>query len=526
MAGEPKKPDSGATSKEVSASSLLGGLPVSAPTARTEPGVPAPGETIGEKYVVERTLGKGGMGVVLAARHARLGHLVAIKLLQGKAAHDEQAAARFLREARAAATLSSEHVAKVHDIGTLETGEPYLVMEYLSGVDLGVVLHRDGPMPVPEAVSAILQACEAVAEAHAAGIVHRDLKPSNLFRIQRSSGTPLIKVLDFGISKMTSNSPSGAAEQVLTSTGMTMGSPQYMSPEQVRNAKDVDGRADIWALGVVLYELLTGKSPFGGETLGEVFANIISMSPARVESVGPGIPEGLGSAIAQCLERERAQRPQTIAELASRLAPFASPEAARTAERIVRSSGAPREDALPQVASGERTMTRPVAAGELPVAPPVVETGPPWHTSGIGQQVPPRRPRAAVLSVAAAGALLVTAAVGTYALKARTKLPETPAAASAESNRGAVSASTPAATAPELPTARGEAPSEATGPDAGSVATAPAAPAASPVTPAPAEASPAQTPRHAAPPANGDAKPRQRPHSAPAHSVDNPLDHL
>jgi serine/threonine-protein kinase len=469
------------------------------------------------------------MGVVLAARHTQLGQLVAIKLLQGKAAHETNAVERFLREARAAATLSSEHVARVHDIGTLETGEPYLVMEFLAGVDLGAVIRRDGPMPVPDAVDAVLQACGAVAEAHAAGIIHRDLKPSNLFRIQRSDGTSAIKVLDFGISKVTDPEQAGAAEPALTSTGMTMGSPQYMSPEQVRNAKDVDGRSDIWALGVVLYELLTGKSPFSAETLGATFANIVSLTPPRVERVRPGVPESLGTVIAACLDREREGRPPTIADLASKLAPFAPPppDAARAVQRIARASGTPAPPAenakRHDPAALEPTVPSP---GQSPPAPaPVAETGPPWQTSGIGQEIPMRRPRAAALAAGTVGVLLA-AVVGTYVLGTKPKHPELPAAASAASERAAVIA--PAVT----PTSSGV---QAAGPDAGAasmdVAEVRAATSAAPphpptVAPEPTETRSPKAPRRAIPPAAGDTKPRARPHSAATGPTDNPLDHL
>src|SRR5260370_12369093 len=180
------------------------------------PSLPLPGETIAGKYLVERVIGAGGMGVVVAARHERLGQRVAIKFVRGEAARDANAVARFLREARAAATLSSEHVAKVLDVGELEGGAPYMVMEYLAGVDLGEVLRKKGPLPIPEALGAVLQACEALAEAHSMGILHRDLKPSNVFVTKRPDGSPLIKVLDFGISKTTDVDPHEAG-QALTS---------------------------------------------------------------------------------------------------------------------------------------------------------------------------------------------------------------------------------------------------------------------------------------------------------------------
>src|SRR5580658_7834898 len=207
-----------------------------AAVASASAAIPRQGETILGKYEVEQVLGAGGMGVVLAVRHLQLGQRYAIKFVKSEAAADPTVVARFIREARAAVALSSEHVAKVFDVGSLENGAPFMLMEHLAGVDLGQVLDREGPLGIPEAVGAILQACEAIAEAHALGIVHRDLKPSNLFVSKRADGTRIIKVLDFGISK-TVDTPAG---QGLTQSGALMGSPGYMSPEQVRSPKTVD----------------------------------------------------------------------------------------------------------------------------------------------------------------------------------------------------------------------------------------------------------------------------------------------
>jgi serine/threonine protein kinase len=289
--------------------------------------VPAPGEVIAGKYEVERTLGSGGMGLVVAARHLQLGHRVAVKFAQSKATDDSDAAARFLREARAAAALTSEHVARVLDVGTLDTGEPYIVMEYLTGIDLREVLRKRGAMPIAEAVDAILQACEAIGEAHSIGILHRDLKPANLFLSERRDGSTVIKVLDFGISKSTEINSTIPGES-LTASGLVMGSPGYMSPEQIRNAKMVDARTDIWALGVVLYELLTGTHPFAGDTIGDTLAKTLCNSPLCVREYNPAVPRALAETVATCLERNLDERVQTIAQLALRLGPFASPATA------------------------------------------------------------------------------------------------------------------------------------------------------------------------------------------------------
>src|SRR6188768_2962187 len=201
------------------------------------------GHVLAGKYRIERVLGQGGMGVVVAATHLQLGERVALKFLLPQAIHNPEAVERFAREARAAVKIKSEHVARVSDVGLLESGAPYMVMEYLEGYDLSTWLQQRGPLPVEQAVEFILQACEAIAEAHALGIVHRDLKPANLFVIQRADGVLSVKVLDFGISKATGLIGSGD----MTTTSAVMGSPYYMSPEQMGSTKDTDTRADIWA---------------------------------------------------------------------------------------------------------------------------------------------------------------------------------------------------------------------------------------------------------------------------------------
>ncbi|UQA63981.1 serine/threonine protein kinase [Polyangium aurulentum] len=182
-------------------------------------------------------------------------------------AHGE-AIERFLREARAAARLRSEHVARVHDVGRMENGAPYMILEYLDGSDLKAQIRRQGVLPIEDAVMYVLQACDAIAEAHAAGIIHRDLKPANLFLIRRHNGSSCVKVLDFGISKRT-----GLDEVELTGTGALLGSPMYMSPEQMARTKAVDARTDIWAMGVVLYEHVVGRAPFRGQGITEVVSN-------------------------------------------------------------------------------------------------------------------------------------------------------------------------------------------------------------------------------------------------------------
>ena len=245
-----------------------------------------PGQVLAGKYRIERVLGQGGMGVVVEATHLQLEDRVAIKFWLPEALANPEAVGRFAREARAAGKIKGEHVARVIDVGTLETGAPFMVMEYLHGRDLSAVVREGGPLPPAQAVDAVLQACEALAEAHALGIVHRDLKPANLFVTTRPDGTPAVKVLDFGISKVTNPSSS---DHALTKTTSVMGSPLYMSPEQMTATRDVDARTDIWAVGAILYELLVGHVPFSAETLPQICGLILTSPPRpiRVATVRP-----------------------------------------------------------------------------------------------------------------------------------------------------------------------------------------------------------------------------------------------
>jgi serine/threonine-protein kinase len=286
--------------------------------------VPQKGDVLVGKYRVESVLGRGGMGVVLLVEHIELGQKMAIKLMTPGVIEDQQAIARFLREARSAAALQSEHVVRIFDVGTLESGSPYMVMELLRGDDLSTVLLNAGRLEIRDAVDYLLQACHAIAEAHAMGIVHRDLKPSNLFLARRSDGTPLVKVLDFGISKAMDADAGSPFSANLTATSAVMGSPLYMSPEQVRNAKQVDARADIWSLGVILHELLTGSPAFQADTLPGICAAIIADDPPPLRSLRPDAPAELEAVVTKCLEKSVRSRFQTTRDLMLALRGFAS----------------------------------------------------------------------------------------------------------------------------------------------------------------------------------------------------------
>jgi serine/threonine protein kinase len=285
--------------------------------------LPAPGDVLAGKYRIERLIGRGGMGAVFAAQHMLLNQRVALKLLLGELADSKEASARFMNEARAAAQIQGEHVARVLDIGQLPNGAPFMVLEYLEGADLSGVLQQRGPLPVTEVADYALQALDALAQAHAAGIVHRDLKPANLFLTRRHDGTTLVKVLDFGISK----NLAASATQGMTSTRAVLGSPEYMSPEQLRTPRGVDARTDIWSLGVILYELLTGRMPFTGESLAELFVQILETVPPPVRSIRPDIPAALETVIARCMMRDPAGRYQNVSELKAELMFFASDQA-------------------------------------------------------------------------------------------------------------------------------------------------------------------------------------------------------
>jgi serine/threonine-protein kinase len=290
----------------------------------------APGQTLAGKYRIERVLGAGAMGMVLAATHLALGSRVAIKVMLGGGKAGPEHEARFMREARVASMLRSEHAGKVLDVGTTEQGATYIVMEYLEGRDLGALLQARGPLPVEEAVTYVLQACEAIAEAHGLGIVHRDIKPANLFLTTGISGAPCVKVVDFGIAKQIDDAPA------LTQTGAALGSPLYMSPEQIRGSRDVDARSDLWSLGVTLYQLLAGVTPFHADTLMAVVTMINLDPPTPLAEYRADVAPNLAVVLAQCFEKDPARRWPSVAAFAAALAPHGSAASAGYAERVAR----------------------------------------------------------------------------------------------------------------------------------------------------------------------------------------------
>jgi len=353
--------------------------------------IPVAGEALAGKYVVEAECGRGGLSVVLSAVHTELDRRVAIKLLLPEWAGDADVVQRFLREGRAATRIRSEHVVRVFDVGTLDSGAPYLVLEYLEGHNLDDVLATWGPLPVATAIDWVLQAMEAIAEAHAYGIVHRDIKPANLFLTKRPDGSACIKVIDFGLSKVTDPRMTAASAK-LTRPNDVMGSPHYMAPEQLRASHDVDARADVWALGAVLHELLSGAPPFGGDSVPQLCATVLTQPPPRLSSLRDGVPREVEQAVLRCLEKDLSARFADVGELARVLAPFGTDAAGASCariERVLEAGGRPSE---------------PTPLPSRPAAPADPLSWPSDH--GLR----PRAPAASAKIVS--GALLILAGVG------------------------------------------------------------------------------------------------------------------
>jgi serine/threonine-protein kinase len=355
------------------------------------------GDVLAGKYRVERVLGVGGMGVVIAAYHIQLNEKVAIKFLLPEALSDAAAVARFAREAQAAVKIKSEHVARVSDVGTLPNGAPYMVMEYLDGGDLAAWIEQRGALPVEQAVEFVLQACVAVADAHALGIVHRDLKPANLFCVRRSDGQLSIKVLDFGISKMADFTRTGSAV-AMTRTSVVMGTPLYMSPEQMRSSKDVDAQTDIWALGAILFELIAGRTAFLAESVTELAIKVHSEATPSIRSFRPDVAIELEAVIGKCLEKERCRRYHDVGELARALLPFAPPRAKASVDRI---SGIIQAAGLSAGALATPPSQTDGAQGFPGTLPPVGRT-----TAGA------TRGRKVIVGAGVAGAIALMAVVG------------------------------------------------------------------------------------------------------------------
>jgi serine/threonine protein kinase len=330
------------------------------------------GQILAGKYRVEKVLGSGGMGVVVAAWHLELEQRVAVKFLHPLAMERPDTAERFRREARSAAKIRSEHVARVIDVGIMEGGLPYMVMEHLDGHDVSEEMQR-GLLSISNAIDFTLQAIEALAEAHAAGIVHRDLKPANLFLAMRPDGSRIVKVLDFGISK--SLFGTSVAEMSLTRTAALIGSPLYMSPEQMRSAKDVDTRTDIWSLGVMLYEMITGRPPYTGDSIPALCASLLNDQPVPMQQLRAEVPPSLEDAVMRCLAKDRQQRFATVSELARALAPFGSSSSQVHVDRASRVQGVT-DVTISAFSTGPLTDRSSMPAVSQPPAPSVLVVTP------------------------------------------------------------------------------------------------------------------------------------------------------
>ncbi len=374
------------------------------------------GTVIAGKYRVDGVIGEGGMGKVLRATHLELDRVVAIKIIREDLAASQEVATRMLLEARAAASITNEHVVRVMDVGRLPAGAPYIVMEHLLGQTLHGVVEQRGPLPVPQAVDWVLEACEALAEAHAMGIVHRDMKPENLFLANRADGTPTIKVLDFGVSKRLAEAGK-PAPMALTNPSTAVGSPHYMAPEQMRALADVDGRADIYALGAVLFELLTGNPPFVADNIPTLCNMVLSLEPPTLLQIRTEIPPDLDAVIQRCLRKNPDDRYYSVSELAVALARHGTPAARGSVERVLRVLGdnpPPASQRNFEVAEppDARTLAMPSMAGSL--TPPITQEA---------SAAPPSR--RGLLATIVLVAVFLTAIVA-VALVARHKRPSAP----------------------------------------------------------------------------------------------------
>jgi serine/threonine protein kinase len=465
-----------------------------------------PGDVVAGKYEINDLIGTGGMGFVFSATHVELGEKVALKFLRPECTTNEELVGRFAREARASVKIKSEYVARVFDVGTLPDGVPFIVMEYLEGKDLFEVVREQGPLPIKVAVEYVMQACEALAVAHANGVVHRDIKPENLFLTQRAQGMDIVKVLDFGISKVALTGSAFEHKMPLVQTMMPMGSPVYMSPEQIRAAKDIDARTDIWSLGCVLYELLTGSAAFDAPSLTQLSSIILEQSAPPLRALCPNAPLELEAIILRCLEKEATRRFHDVGELAIALYPFAPRRARISAERccyVLKSAGlSDAEFELPSllppgIVGAESETNIPLAPSVMRSSPTAPMIAAPMREQDRSQSGGSRWAFVALAAALAAGAYAFWIHRSVANVTASESAPA-PAAAAALPAAPTVAVPAPAAPGPAL-AAPGPAP-VAVDPQVGSVgSSATAGQAAGSAAQAKGAASAAKAPRPAAP---------------------------
>lgn len=359
------------------------------------------GTVIGRKYRIDEVIAEGGMGIVYKGWHLVLEHPIAIKVVRAEYANHPEAGARFVNEARASAQLHGIHATRVLDLGRIDSGPPLMVLEYLDGFDLRKLLSTRGQLSLGKAMDYILQTCEALAEVHAQGMVHRDLKPENLFITRLPDGTELLKLIDFGISKRL-----GSNDRSLTQQGQGFGSPDYMAPEQMSTPDQVDARADIWSIGVVIFELLTNNVPFPGDTVQVKCASVMCKDPTPLRSIRPDLPVRLEQVVIRCLQKAPAERYGSVSELVQDLVPFASQESALTLGRIRSLFGDTEQ---------EHEVSSPSSMFPLPIDRPRTTDVTPLPPEHVTRRVEPKRTRhlstrAMVLSVV----VLATAAFALF----------------------------------------------------------------------------------------------------------------
>ncbi len=424
-----------------------------------------------DKYRVERVIGVGAMGLVVAARHVTLDQIVAIKfLVEHRFGSREESIARFLGEARAAARIESDHVCRVSDVGMLPSGVPYMIMEHLEGNDLEEEIITRGQLVLPEAVDYVLQALDAIAAAHQLGIVHRDLKPANLFLARRPDGSRRVKVLDFGISKA-----DGVGKMRFTKETKSLGTPAYMPPEQVRDPMNVDHRADIWALGAILYEVITGQMAFAGDNIKQVLDRVLAEDPCPIHALRRDVPPELVAILGRALAKDRVARWPTAATFARALAPFGtigvlsglasiqrevgslssmssiSPMRAssphHTAPYLQRPSvphGPTMTPFVPQVAPSVDPMVVATARHEMQTVPDPSELSRRYHVAQDWAALQTRRRKAREALLAMAAAVLCVAAVALVVYRvSRARSSRSPAAAAAASSSASAEVTAP-----------------------------------------------------------------------------------
>lgn len=493
------------------------------------------GDIVGGKYRIEQLLGSGGMGHVVSAVHVQLDQRVAIKFMRDEHLNDGDAVKRFEREARAASRLKSMHAARVVDVGTLDSGSPYMVMELLEGVTLRALMKQRGRLECEEAAALIAHACEAIAEAHSLGLVHRDVKPTNLFITRTATGKPLLKVLDFGIVKAI-DADATNEEATLTKTHVPVGSPKYMAPEQVTSSKTVDRRADVWGLGACLFEMTTGQAPFRADNLLELGAKIVHEPVAEVRNLRPDMDPELSAIIHRCLQKNPDHRYADAGELARALEDYVG-----------------RPTSSPRMLSPLEMTTTPsapmVAATPVGFAPPppalqrVDDTGGSRGTNVAWGETAGRRPTPHYVAIGLAASGLV-AVIGSVlvvlAVRGRnpTTTHATPASASVAIGEPAPPITTPvpppvAAPVPSPEPAPAAQPAVAAAPTVATPATAPSpspspapapspSPAAAPIAP-PAPPATTATAARTSPPATPPRPPVPRPTATASHRA---FDHL